>query len=260
MAIGKKLRFEVFKRDKFTCQYCGRKAPDVVLNADHIEPVAEGGTDDILNLTTSCFDCNSGKGKRRLDDDSVVEKQRAQLEALQERQEQIRMMIEWQRSLVDMDGEAVDAAAGFWAELTGFFLTETGRGKLRSLIKKFGLEESLEAMRASTHYLEATETGVNTLESVEVAFDKIGGICVVRRAEKENPALREAFMIRGIIRKRLSYIKEWEAKDILEIAVKLGADSELLRAIAYGNSTWTAWRSEMVELLDRLCGEEADVA
>ena len=26
--ISKKLRFEVFKRDSFTCQYCGSKAPD----------------------------------------------------------------------------------------------------------------------------------------------------------------------------------------------------------------------------------------
>lgn len=30
-SISKKLRFEVFKRDGFTCQYCGRMAPDVVL-------------------------------------------------------------------------------------------------------------------------------------------------------------------------------------------------------------------------------------
>ena len=27
-AISKKMRFEVFKRDKFTCQYCGRSVPD----------------------------------------------------------------------------------------------------------------------------------------------------------------------------------------------------------------------------------------
>jgi 5-methylcytosine-specific restriction endonuclease McrA len=27
-ALSKKLRFEVFKRDNFTCQYCGRAAPD----------------------------------------------------------------------------------------------------------------------------------------------------------------------------------------------------------------------------------------
>ena len=42
-ALSQKIRFEVFKRDSFTCQYCGRKAPDVVLQVDHIVPVAKGG-------------------------------------------------------------------------------------------------------------------------------------------------------------------------------------------------------------------------
>lgn len=62
MAISKKLRFEIFKRDNFTCQYCGRQTPDVILEVDHISPKAKGGDDDIQNLITSCFDCNHGKG------------------------------------------------------------------------------------------------------------------------------------------------------------------------------------------------------
>ena len=45
--LSKKIRFEVFKRDKFTCQYCGRMSPDVILEVDHIEPVAEGGDNEI---------------------------------------------------------------------------------------------------------------------------------------------------------------------------------------------------------------------
>jgi 5-methylcytosine-specific restriction endonuclease McrA len=38
LAVSVRTRFEVFKRDDFTCQYCGRKSPDVVLEADHIVP------------------------------------------------------------------------------------------------------------------------------------------------------------------------------------------------------------------------------
>ena len=33
--LSKKIRFEVFKRDAFTCQYCGQMAPDVLLEVDH---------------------------------------------------------------------------------------------------------------------------------------------------------------------------------------------------------------------------------
>lgn len=66
MAISVRLRFEVFKRDDFTCQYCGRKSPEVVLQVDHIVPVSGGGADDVVNLRTSCWECNSGKSDKPL--------------------------------------------------------------------------------------------------------------------------------------------------------------------------------------------------
>lgn len=72
--LSKKMRFEVFKRDKFTCQYCGRMSPDVILEVYHIKPVAEGGTNDLINLVTSCRDCNRGKGKRKISDNSAVKR------------------------------------------------------------------------------------------------------------------------------------------------------------------------------------------
>jgi hypothetical protein len=64
--LSKKLRFEVFKRDDFTCQYCGAQPPAVVLEVDHIHPVVEGGSNNQENLITACDHCNRGKGKRTL--------------------------------------------------------------------------------------------------------------------------------------------------------------------------------------------------
>jgi hypothetical protein len=60
--MSKKLRFDVFKRDGFVCQYCGAHPPAVILEVDHIHPVAAGGKNRMDNLITSCFDCNRGKG------------------------------------------------------------------------------------------------------------------------------------------------------------------------------------------------------
>lgn len=65
--IGSRLRYEVFSRDGFTCRYCGRKPPEVKLNADHIQPVALGGPTTKQNLATSCEECNAGKGARTPD-------------------------------------------------------------------------------------------------------------------------------------------------------------------------------------------------
>ena len=61
MALTKRTRFEVLRRDNHTCQYCGAKAPDVVLHIDHVMPKALGGSDAPENLATACKECNSGK-------------------------------------------------------------------------------------------------------------------------------------------------------------------------------------------------------
>lgn len=61
MAVSKRLRYEVLRRDNHTCTYCGGSAPDVKLTVDHVIPTALGGTDEPRNLTTACVDCNAGK-------------------------------------------------------------------------------------------------------------------------------------------------------------------------------------------------------
>ena len=66
-SVSKKLRFEIFKRDSFTCQYCGNTPPKIVLELDHITPVCEGGDNSEDNLITACFDCNRGKAGNKLD-------------------------------------------------------------------------------------------------------------------------------------------------------------------------------------------------
>lgn len=62
MAVGKRLRFQIFRRDNFACRYCGLTAQDgAVLEVDHIKPRADGGPDHPTNLVTACEGCNSGK-------------------------------------------------------------------------------------------------------------------------------------------------------------------------------------------------------
>ena len=62
--IGQGVRFNVLRRDGFTCRYCGRSSPDVVLHIDHLEPHSRGGSIAEDNLVTACGDCNMGKGAK----------------------------------------------------------------------------------------------------------------------------------------------------------------------------------------------------
>ena len=52
-------RFNVFLRDKFTCQYCGDKRD---LTFDHLLPKSRGGLTDWNNVVTACSSCNVRKG------------------------------------------------------------------------------------------------------------------------------------------------------------------------------------------------------
>ena len=53
---------EVFLRDKFTCQYCGKKAPDLTL--DHVVPRRQQGSHTWENVVAACSRCNMRKAGR----------------------------------------------------------------------------------------------------------------------------------------------------------------------------------------------------
>lgn len=61
--VTNKIRFEVYKRDHYKCQKCGKDCRDTNdLEIDHIIPISRGGTSDISNLQSLCHDCNIKKG------------------------------------------------------------------------------------------------------------------------------------------------------------------------------------------------------
>jgi len=60
-------RMNVYQRDKFTCQYCGRKLPWEKLSYDHLVPRCRGGRTNFLNIVTACKPCNAKKGNLTCD-------------------------------------------------------------------------------------------------------------------------------------------------------------------------------------------------
>ena len=57
-------RFNVFLRDKFTCQYCGAPGSAGELTFDHVIPRSRGGRTQWENIVTACAPCNLRKGNR----------------------------------------------------------------------------------------------------------------------------------------------------------------------------------------------------
>ena len=177
-SISKKTRFEVFKRDSFTCQYCGSKAPDVVLEVDHLNPVKHGGDNDLLNLITSCFVCNRGKSARKLTDNTIVEKQRIQIEELNIRRQQLEMILDWRNELQKNDKFEINKVNEYWNSKFKPFEVINPEARFSLLIKKFGLIEVLDSIDiAFVQYFR------NDNETASYALDMLGGI-LYNRAKK----------------------------------------------------------------------------
>ena len=60
-------RRNLFRRDKNTCQYCGRRFPTEDLSIDHVTPRSLGGHSSWANCVVACLACNARKGNRSLD-------------------------------------------------------------------------------------------------------------------------------------------------------------------------------------------------
>lgn len=247
-ALSKRVRFEVFKRDKFTCQYCGQKAPDVVLECDHINPVAAGGEDDLLNLVTACFGCNSGKGAVALSDESAVKRQRAELDRLADRREQIEMLLEWSRGLAETADAAVEAIVSRIHDCTSFFINEHGRDNIRRWLKKQDLRQLLEAVETSTgQYVRRDGEGRVTEDSFELAFSKIPGIA---RISALPPEEKELYYVRGIARNRFEFIDQDLCIDLLRQAYQAGAAISSLKTLARRAKNWSRFKTELYEIIN----------
>lgn len=159
-AIKKSVRFEVLKRDKFTCQYCGRKSPEAVLHVDHILAKARGGTNDLLNLITSCETCNLGKGAKPMDrveapvDTSFV--------AGENRSEEVARYAEELRKEAERIEDLEYCLARHWYEREGGDLS----------VETWYVDARLsDALRMFIKRLESKEI----LDAMEIAFGRMGG-------------------------------------------------------------------------------------
>lgn len=202
-SLSKKLRFEVFKRDRFTCQYCGAKAPDVVLHCDHVRPVVDDGPNDIMNLVTACVDCNSGKGARKLDDQSAVERQRVQIEELQERREQLEMMLAWRDQAESEKVDVVSEIASRIASRAGYGPNESGRASIRKWLRKYTVPELLAALDESFDVYMKWIGDDPDDNAWEIAFAKIPAIASLQKQAETKPYMPKLAYIQGILRRRM---------------------------------------------------------
>lgn len=188
MAISKKIRFEVFKRDGFTCQYCGKNPPEVTLEVDHIQPVSKNGTDELDNLITACFDCNRGKSNVELKriPNSLTENK----EILEEREKQY---IEYHKLIAKIDkrlnAEIEQVDLEFQKTFCGIKLTyEFKKTTIKKFVQKLNVFEVIEAMQIACYKFKNSKRQYfngTWLDAEELAVKYFCGICWNKIKQKE---------------------------------------------------------------------------
>lgn len=141
MAVSKRTRFEVFKRDAFACQYCGRTPPAVMLHVDHVIASANGGSDTIENLVTSCCDCNLGKSDVSLS--CVPAGISENIGLIQEKKEQLEEYTKLLKSVARAKRRSIKSVADhFTALYPGFSLKERFQNSsVAMFLEHFAAEE-----------------------------------------------------------------------------------------------------------------------
>ena len=182
--VPKRLRFEVFKRDQFTCRYCGRKPPAVILHADHVLPICLGGVTAIGNLVASCADCNLGKSGKPLSDVTIALKP-----------EEERERFEQMKAYEEFLDEQVTVRLGWAKELLEYWCCEKEGQKEDPYAVDLKVDK---AVKQFLRYLVKSEVR----EAIDIAFERqrmseyarfkfFCGICWRKIKQKESPNVRE---------------------------------------------------------------------
>lgn len=173
-STGKRLRFEIFKRDGFRCLYCGATPVEKALRADHVIPVAQGGPTEAENLVTSCFDCNAGKAAVPLEERALVSSIAA--EADREHAEQIFEWLRIQREIRSAKDAVVDDLCQLWSREIGYRPVDL-LSRLRAAVDREGYAAVQKAIE---------RTGRKDLPSVTTQFQYFYGVLRGIRSDREK--------------------------------------------------------------------------
>jgi len=160
VGLSKKIRFDVFKRDLFCCQYCGKNPPSVILEVDHIVPVIKGGKNNIDNLLTACFDCNRGKGKSELN--TLPETTENKILILKEKEKQYKA---YSKLLKSIDNRLADECEAVDKVYTSYFpefclADKFKHNSLKRFISELGYIQTKNAMDKACYKINDSEGAI----------------------------------------------------------------------------------------------------
>lgn len=241
--ISKKLRFEVFEHNNFTCQYCG-KSPlkhNCVLQVDHIISVKNGGTNDRENLITSCFDCNIGKKAKSVILPQIPDKE-LELEKTKERLSQVIAINKFQEKINKIN-QKIELAKYKKLEPLIVDLDD----KLQTKIKK-AFDKNLDIIGIYV-FIKGLELAKEKTEYIDDFMKFLNGYLKQKRLEIENPELalynKEINFLIYKMDSTYNYLNKGLVRSYIQ---DLGLD--LVKECFENGYNWTAFKQNIFEKYD----------
>ncbi len=220
--ISKSLRFDIFKRDDFACQYCGGRVPNVVLEIDAIKPFGKYGINDISNFITSCKDCNMGKGNKEITDNHLTQQQ---LKKINKKKLEIESCFEYKKEVLKLDNTIIENINNILSENDFGTLTEHGEKEIIKSINKYGLDEFIDCLYAAIEY------GKDKNDIRKTIIEYTNRIIHARIKEKNKPYLKDFYYIKKVLENRFYDMpKNYIIR--LDRILSTGFDSEDLKNVA----------------------------
>jgi hypothetical protein len=172
----KRIKYEIFEKDAFKCQFCGTGTPNVTLQLVRIQDAQQNDEWlDLAFLSTSCKICEKKKS-------GVEEKSPnnyMSIDELEERLQQLKMLINWRKGMLNIRKQQLANLISYWENKIPDFETNNDQKKyLAAYISKYSSDEIRSAMdMAVDKFIKFSDDGTLDKNSILTAFSKIPEIC-----------------------------------------------------------------------------------
>lgn len=180
-------------------------------------------------------------------------KQRKQIAEMNERGQQLKMMADWRRAVMKMEGQELDLLVEeVEHKLGGVEITDNGRAELKTLLKRHGYTTILEAIDRSVERYADWRDGQATSASIRHVFS---GFDKIARYSKLPKTVQDAHYCRGILKNRLpDHVTpgsdRWaQCLTVLELALEYYPSREI-KEFCKEVSDWAEW----VDGMDAMIG------
>ena len=156
---------------------------------------------------------------------------------------------------IDVLNKSVKKLCSYWNDVArGMVINENGQMDIRKWLRTYSIEEIKHGMDiVAEQYLEYKEDGTVTKKSWEEAFSKIPAICRVECVSKDDPELRDLYLIRGILRRNIRYYyDDAKALEFLKDARNYRVSLTALRKIAHEVTSWTKLKNALHSAIDSI--------